>query len=152
MSDDDDSQGDPPATFKVGYGRPPAEHRFKKGSSGNPKGRRPKTKNIDTLLDQELDSIVVVKEGDRAVRMTKREIIVKQLAQRAMKGDPKAVEHLIKIARSNPKPEPVVLGPVPEDELEIFLKRVRYRATKDEHDDPSPRHYEQSDPEDDVSD
>ena len=31
-----------PATatvYEVGYGRPPAEHRFRKGRSGNPRGR-----------------------------------------------------------------------------------------------------------------
>ena len=26
--------------YKVGYGKPPAAHRFKKGRSGNPAGRR----------------------------------------------------------------------------------------------------------------
>lgn len=27
-------------TYKVGYSRPPREHRFVKGRSGNPRGRR----------------------------------------------------------------------------------------------------------------
>ncbi len=30
-----DTEGD----YQVGYGRPPKEHQFKKGQSGNPKGR-----------------------------------------------------------------------------------------------------------------
>ena len=28
-----------PHDYKVGYGKPPKEHRFKKGQSGNPRGR-----------------------------------------------------------------------------------------------------------------
>ncbi len=38
MSGDDES----PDTGEVGYGRPPKEHQFKKGKSGNPNGRPPK--------------------------------------------------------------------------------------------------------------
>ncbi len=29
----------PPPSYEVGYGRPPAQHRFRKGASGNPRGR-----------------------------------------------------------------------------------------------------------------
>ena len=28
-----------PAPYKVGYARPPVEHRFRRGQSGNPRGR-----------------------------------------------------------------------------------------------------------------
>jgi hypothetical protein len=36
---------DLPIPYDVGYGKPPAEHRFQKGKSGNPTGRPRKSKN-----------------------------------------------------------------------------------------------------------
>ena len=46
-SDDKETDGeDPPGkgSYVVGYGKPPAEYRFKKGQSGNPRGRPRKAK------------------------------------------------------------------------------------------------------------
>lgn len=39
MSDDDVPDGDEPV-YEVGYKRPPKDHQFRKGKSGNPKGDR----------------------------------------------------------------------------------------------------------------
>jgi len=55
MSPVDEKQGE---NREVGPGKPPAEHRFKKGKSGNPKGR-PRGKTLLTRIQELLD------EGDR---------------------------------------------------------------------------------------
>ena len=47
---------------KVGYGKPPKHSRFKKGQSGNPRGKPRGTKNSATLLRQALLASVIVKE------------------------------------------------------------------------------------------
>jgi hypothetical protein len=49
----------------VGYKRPPKETRFKKGQSGNPKGR-PKTLNLNRDSDWSANAIVL-KEGERLI-------------------------------------------------------------------------------------
>lgn len=40
---------------EVGYGRPPQEHQFKRGQSGNPKGRPKGSKNESTILREILE-------------------------------------------------------------------------------------------------
>src|SRR5467141_3604759 len=41
--------------YKVGPGRPPKEYQFKKGQSGNPKGRKPKKPSIELDLKLALE-------------------------------------------------------------------------------------------------
>jgi uncharacterized protein DUF5681 len=36
--------------YTIGFGRPPAAHRFKPGQSGNPRGRPKGRKNFDTMV------------------------------------------------------------------------------------------------------
>ena len=65
--------------IEVGYGRPPRHSRFKKGQSGNPKGRVNGTKNLKTDLNEELQETILVREGTRAIRISKQRAIVKTL-------------------------------------------------------------------------
>lgn len=76
MSDKDDD-GWP--SHKVGYGKPPIHTRFKKGQSGNLKGRKPKVKNVSTLLSMELDRLIVVRDGEVEKQISKREALVTSL-------------------------------------------------------------------------
>ena len=40
--------------YRVGYGRPPVEHRFKPGNRANPKGRGKKTRNRKIVVGEVL--------------------------------------------------------------------------------------------------
>ena len=99
--DDKQSDGeDPPgkANYDVGYGKPPAEHRFKKGQSGNPRGRprRPRGPNPDPLglpaqrlnqvILQEAYRLVNGHEGDRAIELPVIQAIIRQMNASALKG------------------------------------------------------------------
>jgi Family of unknown function (DUF5681) len=83
-----------------GRGKPPAHAQFKKGSSGNPRGRPKGSKNLtNALLDAAREEIVISENGRRR-RISKGEAAAKQLVNRAASGDPKAVTQLLdRIAR-----------------------------------------------------
>jgi hypothetical protein len=60
---------------------------FKKGQSGNPKGRPPKLPHLDKLLDDVL--------GEEKDGLTAAEAIIKALRGKAVKGDIRAAEILL---------------------------------------------------------
>ena len=66
---------EPPADYRVGYGKPPLHTRFKKGNRGNPGGRPRRARNLKTLLQEALEErVVVVTEDGRRRKVAKREL------------------------------------------------------------------------------
>jgi hypothetical protein len=57
----------------VGYGRPPVHSRFKKGQSGNPKGRPRGRRSVASILHKILGEKVSVREGDKVWLISKME-------------------------------------------------------------------------------
>src|SRR3712207_1749502 len=88
--------------YQVGYGRPPKHTRFKKGQSGNAKGRPKKSKNMETLLLRELDRTISVKESGRDRKLTKREALVVRWVNGAMAGDVRLAQFVMKLASDLP--------------------------------------------------
>ena len=79
--------------YEVGYKKPPRTNRFKKGSSGNPKGRPKNAKNTTPteLLDQYLSTPVTVAENGEKKTMTLLEALQRRLVTAALKGEPYAM-------------------------------------------------------------
>ncbi len=85
------------ASYDVGYGKPPKHTRFKPGRSGNPKGRPKGSKSLLVLVGKALDEKVVVREGGRQSRLSKREVVARQLANKAVGGDHRAIQTVLKL-------------------------------------------------------
>jgi uncharacterized protein DUF5681 len=85
--------------YEVGYGKPPPHTRFRKGQSGNPRGRPAGAKNLKTLLADALNEFVVVTENGGQHKITKREAIVTQLVNRSATADWRAIKILFDILR-----------------------------------------------------
>jgi hypothetical protein len=83
--------------YEVGYGKPPKHTRFRKGRSGNPKGRPKGAKGVRASLKRELVNRITVREGNREICISKAEALAKQLIARALKGDMKAIAELLKL-------------------------------------------------------
>ncbi|MBV7259010.1 DUF5681 domain-containing protein [Erythrobacter crassostreae] len=79
---------------KVGFAKPPKKHRFKKGKSGNPKGRPKGSKGLKTDLKEELASKMTVKIAGQEHTGTKQRLALKALTVRAAAGELKAIVQL----------------------------------------------------------
>ena len=80
---------------EVGFGKPPVHSRFRKGCSGNSKGRPKGTKNMRTDLTEVLQERITVTEGDRKVRMSKQRAVFKTLVAKTLKGDSRSATTLL---------------------------------------------------------
>jgi hypothetical protein len=106
----------------VGYGKPPKRSRFKKGTSGN-KGGRPKgTKNLGTLIREEMNKRVSISENGQRRTITKAEAAIKQLINKAATGDAKAFQAMINISKEIGDLK--LPGPMEEPKSRAFTLRI----------------------------
>ena len=99
MSKKDDKPDEVPGPPKpIGYGTPPEATRFKKGVSGNPRGRPKGTLNVATVLTRTLREKVAITENGRRKTVTKLEAALKQLVNKAATGDLRALRQLTALA------------------------------------------------------
>jgi Family of unknown function (DUF5681) len=89
----------PAPNSHVGYRSPPEATRFKKGVSGNPRGRPQGSLNVATVLTRTLREKVIINENGRRRTVTKLEAALKQLVDKAAAGDLRALRHLTALAR-----------------------------------------------------
>jgi uncharacterized protein DUF5681 len=118
---------------KIGYKNPPLHTRFRKGRSGNPRGRPKGTRNLKTDLLEELHETLIVHEGSRDLRVSKQRALIKSLTARAIKGDTAAAVKLIDLyirifgLQEQGVPEPA--QPLSAEEQEV-LAALEPRLTK----------------------
>ena len=134
MMDDSRDDKDPveeAPDYSVGYGKPPVHSRFKKGRSGNLKGRPKGERNRTTILNSILNERVVVTDNGVRKRITKQEAVYKQLVNKAASGDHRAAQLLLSEMReiegrigSTPTGHEIV-EEIDQQVFQNFLKRMR---------------------------
>lgn len=87
----------PEPEYRVGYGRPPRHTQFRKGQSGNPKGRSKGIKNSNTILAEELAMPIKVQEFGKQKTVSKAAAVVKTLVAKALSGDVRAISAVLKM-------------------------------------------------------
>lgn len=91
--------------YDVGYGKPPKHTQFKKGQSGNPKGRRKGARGLKTDLREELMEMLTINENGKTTKLTKQRLMIKQLFAKASKGDVRAAIKMLEMANALLGPE-----------------------------------------------
>jgi hypothetical protein len=111
--------------YEIGYGKPPKQHRFKKGQSGNPKGRPKRSKNIGSIISEIADETVEANLKGKRRKISLREAIIRRLMADAMKGDLRALRLALDLINQHDPVEHrqyVIEAPAPMD-LEEWQRR-----------------------------
>lgn len=85
------------STAAVGYKKPPAEHRFKPGTSGNPNGR-PKKKELSLTqyLSEVLQKKVTIRVNGSSQELPAVDAIAMRIVELGLKGDHKIINLLMR--------------------------------------------------------
>jgi hypothetical protein len=120
--------GDNPGAgdYEVGYAKPPKHTRFRKGQSGNPRGRAKNTRNLKTELRSVLDETLSLSMAGREVKLSARKAMLLALRNKALKGDTRAIGLMVAMLERL-LPETLmeeVHNTVARDDLAIFAEAI----------------------------
>lgn len=105
-------------SYAVGYGKPPVASQFKRGQSGNPKGRPKSAKGLNTIVRDTLTQTVVVRTPSGEKRISRIEAALHKAVELAMKGNPRTLAQLIKLyADAVPEAKSTADEQVPTEDL-----------------------------------
>jgi len=129
---------------EVGYKRPPRHTRFRPGLSGNPRGRQLGVRNFATDVKAALKAPVALNEKGKTRRVSTQEAVLLRLKEKALKGDPRALDQFIRLARifNGDGPNDALGGQnmLAEDReiLDAYAEEVRSRPANAAATDPVP--------------
>lgn len=110
--------------YRVGYRSPPKTTQFKKGESGNPKGRPKGSRSLQNILIEELKSSITIHENGRSKTVKKGEVIAKQMVNKAMAGDHKAANLVLGVSQQHEYQEalkaPSVIETLPQEDRQVM--------------------------------
>lgn len=123
---------------EVGYRRPPKRTQFRKGQSGNPRGRPKIVTSFKSDLAAELQEKLILTESGRERKITKQRAFIKTLTAAAIKKDIRAVNALLACMRLFGVGEDTVSAAdkVDLDDLELLEAYVTQQRKQQGHGAP----------------
>ena len=122
-----------PPDYVVGYRRSPKASQFMPGQSGNPTGRPKGSRSVGAVLRDVIRQKVVVTEGGKTRRIPALEVMLRRLANDAMRSDPRAMKLLLSLVdRYAESPQTAVqLGEVLAEDQAILAQYLQEPAGSD---------------------
>ncbi|SPF75718.1 hypothetical protein ALP8811_00712 [Aliiroseovarius pelagivivens] len=116
--------------YEIGYGKPPKSTRFKKGQSGNAKGRPKGSRNFATDLDEVLKAKMTVNENGKPRKVSAQQAALMRLREKALNGEIRALDRLLSMAdeRSADKEAQNKERHLSSDEVDILERFVNVHA------------------------
>lgn len=111
-------------SYDVGYGKPPIHSRFKPGQSGCKTGGIKKPKPLSDQLEQILAEKVTVSESGKSRRMTKQEVLVRQLVAHAIANERQSVRLVLDYLNKRQEQPDAAATSVTDDFLLAELTRM----------------------------
>ena len=115
----------------VGYKRPPREHQFRPGQSGNPSGRPKGARNFKLELREELGELITVRDGDREIEVSKQRALIKSMVAAAIDGNQRAAASVLAMCvrmLADAEEDEAIESVEDRDIVEAFTKRTKRAA------------------------
>jgi hypothetical protein len=89
------------STYDAGYGKPPKANQFRKGRTGNPRGRARGEENIISAFKRHVLKRVKIKDGDQIRTITLAEAVILKNYGAALQKDSFAMGNVFRLAEAS---------------------------------------------------
>jgi Family of unknown function (DUF5681) len=121
-------------SYDVGYMKPPKQSQFKKGCSGNPRGRPKGRQNLKTIAQRVMEETVTIIENGQRRTVTKKVAAITQIVNSAVKGDRQSAPVFLKLVEIVDAEDSSVSQSSPESDLAVIagaIARLERRSPDD---------------------
>jgi hypothetical protein len=121
---------------EVGYGKPPRDHQFKPGKSGNPKGRKKGVKNEATILRELLQQKVALNDRGKRRKIMLLEAVLRRIIDDCLKGNTKSAAFLLNRYHMHVTGTEAAASDMGEDDkavLEAFMRAIKSKSEDDDN-------------------
>jgi hypothetical protein len=86
--------------YEVGYGKPPKANRFRKGRTGNPRGKRQGEENTISAFKRIVSRRVKIKDDEQVRTITLAEAVILKNYNAALQKNPFAMNNIFRLAEN----------------------------------------------------
>jgi hypothetical protein len=86
--------------YEVGYGKPPRANRFRKGRTGNPRGKRQGEENTISAFKRIVSRRVKIKDDEQVRTITLAEAVILKNYNAALQKNPFAMNNIFRLAEN----------------------------------------------------
>jgi Family of unknown function (DUF5681) len=88
-------------SIEVGYGKPPKANQFRKGRTGNPRGKRKGEENIISAFKRIVSKRVKINDGEKVRTVTLAEAVILKNYNAALQKDSFAMSNIYRLAEES---------------------------------------------------